>query len=68
MELSTTIPIAKLIPARVITLILRPKRVIIRKVPIMLMGIAVVTTNILEIFLRNRNNTITAREAPKNMF
>ena len=35
-ELSTTMPIAKLRPARVTTLILRPKRVSIRNVPMML--------------------------------
>ncbi len=47
MELSTTMPTAKAMPARLITFRLRPKTSIIRKLPMMLMGMATAITSVL---------------------
>ncbi len=64
MELSTTIPTAKAKPARLITLMFRPRSDIIRKVPTTLIGMASAITKVLDALLRNRRRTITARLPP----
>ena len=59
---------AKLIPARLTTLILRPNRLITRKVPTTLIGMARETINVLEKFRRKISRTMIARVPPTNMF
>ncbi len=59
-----TIPTAKLIPARLITLIVLPRRAIIINVPMMLIGIAVATTIVLLPLRRKRSKTAIASMPP----
>ena len=61
-------PTAKLSPARLTTLMLRPNRVITRKVPMTLMGMARETMTVLEMLLKNSSRTMTARVPPTKMF
>jgi len=68
MELSTTIPMAKLSPARLTTLILRPISVMIRKVAMMLMGIATEMMIVLAKFLKKIISTVNAKMAARTMF
>ena len=68
MELSTTIPTAKERPARLTTLILRPNKVITRKVPITLMGMAMDTIMVLAKFLKNIISTKIASDPPIKIF
>ncbi len=64
MELSITMPTAKLIPARLITLIVLPNKAITINVPMMLIGIAVATTIVLLELLRNSKSTAIASIPP----
>ena len=68
MALSTTIPTAKAIPARLTTLSVRPKSVTIRNVPTALIGIARPITKVLRQLLRNNRSTIIARMPPTTTF
>ena len=67
-ELSTSIPTAKLIPARDTTLILRPSMNIPRKVPIADIGMAHAMIRVGLIFLRKSIRTIIANKPPSKRF
>ncbi len=68
MALSTSIPAANAIPARLTTLRFLPKAFIKMKVPMMLIGIAEAATTVDEILLRNKISTVIARITPINIF
>ena len=65
MELSTTMPMAKLRPARLTTLMFLPIRVMTRNVPTTLIGMDIATMTVLEKFLRKTRSTTTARVLPR---
>ncbi len=67
-ELSTTMPTAKAIPARLMTLSVRPKKFISRKVPTIEIGIAAATTKVLERLRRKTSSTRIARVPPTSRF
>ena len=62
-ELSTTIPTANAIPARLITFSVRPKAFIAMNEPIMLIGMATAITSVLDA-LRRYNNSVTMAKKP----
>ena len=64
MELSTNIPAAKVIPARLTTFRLRPKSQSMINVPMMLMGMASPMTSVLLPVRKNRKRTVTASRLP----
>ena len=66
--LSTTIPTAKLIPARLMTLMLRPMADMTRKVPTILTGIATAMMPTALKLRKNKKSTATARMPPTMMF
>ncbi len=67
-ELSTTMPAAKAHPAREMTLMVRPKTCIMRKVPTNEMGMARVTMKVAETLRRKTSSTRIASEPPTNRF
>ena len=67
MELSTTIPMANESPARLTTLMFRPMRVITRKVPTALMGMATAMITVLAKLLKKMSSTAMARAPPMKM-
>jgi hypothetical protein len=68
MALSTSIPEAKAMPARLTTLRLLPRAFRMIKVPMMLIGIEVPTTMVEGTLLRKMRRTTTARAPPMRMF
>ena len=66
MALSTSIPTAKLIPARLTTFKFRPSAFIRIKVPTTLIGIAVAITTVALTLLKNNQSTIIASTPPMN--
>ena len=66
MELSTTMPTANAMPARLMTLSVRPKKPISRKVPMTLIGMAMATTKVLDRLRRKTSSTRIARVPPMN--
>ena len=65
--LSTTMPTANAIPARLMTLIDRPSTVITKNVPTTLIGIARATTRVLRPLRKNMSSTLMASAPPINM-
>ena len=63
-ELSTTIPTANAMPARLTTFTERPSTNIIRNTPTTLIGIAAPTTNVLLTLRRNSSSTTIASAPP----
>ena len=68
MELSTTIPTANDSPARLTTLIFLPIRVMIRNVPMTLIGMATATITVLAKFRKNIRSTKIAKDPPAKIF
>ena len=64
MELSTTMPVAKARPARLMTFIVLLNTAIIRKVPITLMGIVSAAIRVLPALRRKTASTRMARAPP----
>jgi uncharacterized membrane protein len=62
--LSTTIPTAKAIPARLMTFRVRPNANIMRMDPTMLIGMATAITMVLLILRRYMRSTMMARNPP----
>ena len=67
-ELSITIPTAKLIPARLTTLSVRPRASNTMKVPMTLEGMATPTMSVLLALRRKRSRTATASAPPTTRF
>ena len=68
MELSITMPTAKLIPARLTTFIVRPSASKTMNVPMTLDGIAIPTIIVLLALRRKRSRTAIASTAPIRRF
>ncbi len=64
MKLSTNMPTANEMPAKLSKLSERPKRPIIRNMPIMLVPMAVKITKLERTFFKNTNSTMKLRTAP----
>ena len=67
-ELSTSMPAANVMPAKLMTFRFRPSSHSMMNVPMMLIGIATPITNVLLPVRRKRNRTITARILPMTKF
>ena len=66
--LSTSMPIANAMPARLITLSERPMRLSSRNVPMTLVGIASAITRVERALRRKMSSTTIVRHPPNSMF